>query len=358
MNEINAENEVLFAPYIIKQEAMALLPSFSRLGGLFLSLVPLISAPATSAAEVPLPHARIARFSGDRAAAISYTFDDNTRDQYTVGVPMLDEAGFKGTFFVIPGVTVDTVEEAAKKVPLKRAWGGITWTELKEMSAQGHEIANHTWSHPNLTKLTPEEVDAQISKAYDSIKSRIGKPPLTLAFPFNQSTPEVRAAALKNHVAFRSYQTGIGGKSTVESLNAWADKQVRDKTWGVAMAHAIAMGYSALSDPEILRAHLRHVKSREHDIWVDTFSNIARYQKERDDAKLEVSGSGGDLTCKLNGTLDPRIFDVPLTIVIGATGAASARAKRAGRELPVNVVRDAILVEAVPDREPITVTWK
>ena len=46
--------------------------------------------------------AGIAHFDGDRAAAISYTFDDNLRDQYAVAVPMLNEVGFKGTFFVIP----------------------------------------------------------------------------------------------------------------------------------------------------------------------------------------------------------------------------------------------------------------
>jgi peptidoglycan/xylan/chitin deacetylase (PgdA/CDA1 family) len=305
-----------------------------------------------------VPHARIARYSGDRAAAISYTFDDNTRDQYTVGVPMLNEVGFKGTFFVIPGATVETVEEAAKKMHLKRAWGSITWTELKEMSGQGHEIASHTWSHPNLTKLAPGEVDAQFSKACEAIRARIGKPPLTLAFPFNTSTPGLRAAALKYHVACRAYQTGLGEKSTVESLNAWADKQVRDRTWGVIMAHAIANGYAALDDPEILRTHLRHVKSREREIWVDTFANIARYEMERDHAKLVVTGSVGNLTCLLSGNPGPDKHDVPLTFVIDAAGATSVRAEREGRELPAHATRDAIHVEAVPDSQPITVTWK
>src|SRR6266699_2865776 len=111
------------------------------------------------------PTARIAQFDGDRPAAISYTFDDNLRDQYTLAVPMLNEVGFKGTFFVIPGATAETPEEAKKKQSLKRAWGSISWPELKEMAAQGHEIASHTWSHPNLQKLSTEEVDAQFSKA-------------------------------------------------------------------------------------------------------------------------------------------------------------------------------------------------
>src|SRR5262245_44670848 len=97
---------------------------------------------------------RIARFDGDRAAAISYTFDDNTRDQYTLAVPMLDECGFKGTFFVIAGKTAATPEEGVQKKAngnVRNLWGGISWPELKTMASHGHEIASHTWSHPALS---------------------------------------------------------------------------------------------------------------------------------------------------------------------------------------------------------------
>jgi peptidoglycan/xylan/chitin deacetylase (PgdA/CDA1 family) len=324
--------------------ASLLLTAFTTLGGL--------------AADNITPTARIARFDGDRAAAISYTFDDNLRDQYTLAVPMLNEMGFKGTFFVIPSATAETPEEAEKKKDLKRAWGGISWPELKEMAAAGHEIASHTWSHPNLTKLPAEEVDAQFSKAYDAIKTRIGNSPLTVAFPFNASTPEIQATARKYHVAYRAYQTSISGKSTVASLNTWADKLVQEKKWGVIMAHAIGNGYAALSDPQILRAHLKYVQSRERDIWVDTFANIARYEKERDEAKLTISGKAGSVTCVLKSSLNPQLYNVPLTIVIDAPDITSARAERAGQALPVRVENGAVYIQAAPGPEPITVTWK
>src|SRR6266576_3927827 len=80
------------------------------------------------------PPARIAHFAGDRAAAISYTFDDNLRDQYTLAVPMLNEVGFKGTFFVIAGKTAETPEEGEQKKEdgnVRNLWGGISWPELK-----------------------------------------------------------------------------------------------------------------------------------------------------------------------------------------------------------------------------------
>lgn len=327
-------------------------------------------APRVFAAEAPLAHAvaekavpraRIAQFAGDRAAAISYTFDDGLRDQFTLAVPMLNEVGFKGTFFIIPGKTAATPEEGEQKQnnpDIHKQWGGISWPELKEMSKQGHEIASHTWSHRNMAKIPPADMDAELGKAYETIKTRIGKPPLTLAFPYNKSTPEVQAAALKYHVAYRSFQLGTGGKSTVASLNAWADKLVRDKKWGIIMTHAIAHGYAELSDPEILRAHFKDVRNRERDIWVDTFSNIARYEKERDDAKLEVAGTAGNITCTLSGTLDPMLYDVPLTIVVDAPKATSVKAQQTGKELPAHVSNGSIYVDAAPSPQTITITWK
>ncbi len=318
-----------------------------------------LSGSAASAAEPSPPVAHIARFSGDRAAALTYTFDDALRDQYTLAVPMLNEAGLKGTFFVIPGKISETVEDAEKRKNDKRAWGTITWDELKEMSGQGHEIASHTWTHPGLAKLPPEEVEAQFSKAANAILAQIGKPALTLAFPFNQSTPEIEAAALKHHVAFRDYQLGIGGKTTVESLDAWADKQVRDRSWGVAMFHAIGSGYAALSDPEIFRVHLRRMKSREAEIWIDTFANVARYAKERDAAKLVVTDSApGRLVCTLTDDLDPATYDVPLTVVFEISGARTARAERAGRELSARVRPASIQIDVAPAAEPITLVWR
>lgn len=317
--------------------------------------------PARAEATPPAPQVRVARFAGDRPAALSYTFDDNLRDQYTLAVPMLNAVGFKGTFFVIAGKTAETPEEAGQKDGkgnTRNLWGGISWPELKKMAEQGHEIANHTWSHPSLAKLPPAEMEAEISKAYEAIATRIGRPPLTLAFPGNGSNPDVRAVALKRHVAYRAYQQSLSGKSTAGSLNAWADRLVLEKKWGVLMAHGIAAGYAAMSDPEIFRAHVAHVKSRERDIWVDTFARIACYEKERDDAKLTVSGGQGSVVCLLSGTLDPQVYTVPLTLCIAAPGAVSAAATRGGQALPAQVAEGAVLVDAVPGAQPIEVSWR
>ena len=124
------------------------------------------------------------------------------------------------------------------------------------------------------------------------------------------------------------------------------------------MFHAIAQGYAAMSDPEIFRTHLKAVKSREREIWVDTFANVSRYEKERDDAKLTLTSESNGATCKLGGTLDPKLYDVPLTMVIDGKGITAATAERTGRKLPVRVANDSIYIDAAPSPESISVTWK
>ncbi|MFV0338742.1 MAG: polysaccharide deacetylase family protein [Chthoniobacterales bacterium] len=304
------------------------------------------------------PRISIAGFSGNRAAAISYTFDDGLRDQYTVAIPMFNELGLKATFFIIPGRVVATPEEGERIKNKKRAWGGISWPELKEMAEQGHEIGNHTWSHPNLTKLTAAEVEEQFSKADQSIQEHLGILPLTIAFPFSAQTPEIEALALKNHLAYRAYQTSISGQSTVENLNTWADKLVRDKKWGVIMGHGIAYGYAALTDPEILREHLKYAKSHEADIWIDTFAHIAAYKKQHDNAEHTVSEKADGLTLTLKSKLTPPLPNTPLTVLIEGIRPKSAEATRNGISLSVKIKGNTLQIEAEPSPAPVSVTWK
>lgn len=70
---------------------------------------------SNAAADEMLTTGRIAQFSGDYAAAISYTFDDGLRDQYTAAEPMLNEEGFRGTFFIIPTNVADTTADAERR---------------------------------------------------------------------------------------------------------------------------------------------------------------------------------------------------------------------------------------------------
>jgi peptidoglycan/xylan/chitin deacetylase (PgdA/CDA1 family) len=78
---------------------------------------------------------------------IAMTFDDGPHGVYTPRLlKMLRERNIKATFFI--------VGECAAEHP----------DVLAQIDADGHEIGNHSWSHPNLAKYSEERVREQLQK--------------------------------------------------------------------------------------------------------------------------------------------------------------------------------------------------
>lgn len=316
------------------------------------------------------PH--IAKFKGDRKAAVCITFDDGLRNQDDVAIPLLTQYGFKATFFVIPGRTPDTNEEAARKKP--GDWGGISWLRLKELAARGHEIASHTWTHQALITtvdgqridMDPATLEEQVANAYNAINEKIGVAPFTFASPGNVINAAVRAAAYRYHPVIRDQCERFGAwppsskDFTTEQANAMVERYLAQGKTLVWMLHAITDGYNAQSGPDILENHLKYLKSREDVLWVDTYAKVKRYTMERETAKLTQSMASESATFILECDLDQRQFHDPLTVVIPAKNATEVAAtiQKSGTQLPVEIRTDRILVQAVPSSGPVQVTWR
>ena len=343
----------------------------TRLAALLLTTLTAAQAAETDSAQ-KLAAIRIAKFKGDRTAAVSMTLDDGLRNQDDFAVPLLNQYGIRATFYVIPGLTPETNEEATKKKPGDH--GGISWPRLKELAAQGHEIANHTWTHIPLTKiqdgqrvdLEAAKMDEQIAKAYDAIKERIGVAPFTFATPGNGTSDVVRAAGHKYHPVIREHCERFGAwpptskDFTAAQANAMVDRYLKKGEALVWMMHGITEGYNALSGPDILEDHLMHLRSKEDVLWIDTFAHVSRYAKERDAATLTASASAGRAEFKLECSLDPTVFHDPLTVVIPANQPTDVlvRYQKSGEKPPFEIHSDKILVQVIPSGQPLEVTWQ
>lgn len=110
-----------------------------------------------------------------KSVAVSLSFDDARPSQVDVGIPILNKYHIKGTFFVlIPNVN--------RRLNL--------W---KQAVADGHEIGNHTSSHPvsgNFIWATSasenysiEEIKEDILRANKSINEALGVTPVVFAYP-------------------------------------------------------------------------------------------------------------------------------------------------------------------------------
>jgi hypothetical protein len=71
-------------------------------------------------------------FWSPHQGGVSLTFDDGTKNQLEKAVPVLDEFGFKGTFYINP--------KGEDWQTRYNAW--------REVAVHGHEIGNHTLTHP------------------------------------------------------------------------------------------------------------------------------------------------------------------------------------------------------------------
>jgi peptidoglycan/xylan/chitin deacetylase (PgdA/CDA1 family) len=102
---------------------------------------------------------------------IALTFDDGPNATLTPKLlDLLAARHLKATFFVVG-------QNAAEFPDI-----------LKRAVREGHEIANHSWSHPNLAKMSDEAVRRELQKTDDAIVAATGKRPTLLRPPYGSIT--------------------------------------------------------------------------------------------------------------------------------------------------------------------------
>ncbi|MER7406002.1 polysaccharide deacetylase family protein [Streptomyces sp. NPDC000070] len=58
----------------------------------------------------------------------------------------------------------------------------------------GHEIGNHSWNHPDLTRLTPQQIASQLNRTSAAIKAATGRTPTLFRPPYGAINNTVRTA--------------------------------------------------------------------------------------------------------------------------------------------------------------------
>ena len=98
---------------------------------------------------------------------VAMTFDDGPNATLTPKLlDLLAAHHIKATFFVIGANVVEHPEIVARA------------------AREGHEIENHTWSHPNLGKMSDEAVRSQLRRTDDAIKNATGMRPTLMRPPY------------------------------------------------------------------------------------------------------------------------------------------------------------------------------
>ena len=295
--------------------------------------------------EVESPRIYVSRYSGDRRAAISYTFDDGLLEHFTVVRGQLKKHRFPATFAIIGS----KVGRDQKGTPT------MTWSQLSQLRADGHEIASHGFEHRNVTKLSAEELRHEVQANDSIIGDSVGVWPRTFVYPGNRHNGETVAVCEKGRVGSRTKQMSLGSKRTDEGLRRWVDGLIEKGGWEVTMTHGISYGYDHFSDPATLWRHFDYVDSLRQNIWVATLADVSAYTKERRAVFLDVrKHENGTTSVTSRLGLDKSLFNVPLTMVVRTDRHVTAT--QDGQRLEVKSRDGRKLIDFNPHGGPVIIS--
>lgn len=110
---------------------------------------------------------------------VSFTFDDVPDTALSNGARILEQHGARGTFYIAGGLA-GTVEPARRL---------ISAAGCAELQARGHELASHTFSHPNVRTLSPRQLAAELDRNAAFLAAAGAPAAENFAFPYNVMSP-------------------------------------------------------------------------------------------------------------------------------------------------------------------------
>jgi peptidoglycan/xylan/chitin deacetylase (PgdA/CDA1 family) len=133
------------------------------------------------------------------------TFDDGLLSNYEVAAPMLEAMGLRALFFVVPDFSLRSGDSARAfcrdRILQRRVERAMSPDQIADLTARGHTIGNHTFSHANLRDLAPSGYHHEVVESAAVIESWTGRPVTAFAWPFrwNAISPEAFHLAADRH---------------------------------------------------------------------------------------------------------------------------------------------------------------
>lgn len=327
----------------------------------------------------------------ERASALRFTGIKGAVEYHNSAGSLYENEKYEEAYKVVDDAYAEVRKQGAKP----REWNGpsgemITWDEIKQFAANGHEFGSHTISHPRLAVLDEENMLYELEKCKEEIAMKLG-PDHTFSAecPFGTENERVMEYAYKVHPALRNrmpepfleeinrwndmtpgmsdreyiqWQRGPLAKTSVPLMKSWVDTLVaRDNVWLVLTFHGVdGIGWEAKPHEE-LAEYFSYMKQHEDNLWIVPFRDATRYMRERMAAKVDSREENGGLRVTLTHSLDKGLYNYPLTLKTylpadwqNVNVVQGARAVK-----PVMASDDRgryILYEAMPNDESITIT--
>lgn len=184
----------------------------------------------------------------NKEAILSFTFDDFPRSSYTVGGTILNQFGFKGTYYVSFGLF-------GKKLPVGPAF---KHEDVENLLTDGHELGCHTFDHLHSWDTDPVQYRQSIKKnksAFKRLYQNVDH--INFSYPISFPSPFIKKVTMKSFSSSRgggqTFNVGKIDKNLLKSyfidkknnqdpqpLIELIDETIRQKAWLILSTHDIA----------------------------------------------------------------------------------------------------------------------
>ncbi|AWN28232.1 polysaccharide deacetylase family protein [Streptomyces sp. NEAU-S7GS2] len=114
--------------------------------------------------------------------------------------------------------------------------------EVKRIDAEGHELANHTWSHQILTEISPDAAKREMSRLQEAVRKITGKAPRLMRPP--QGRTDGSVSEISKDLGLAQVLWSVTAKDYQTYDSALITKRVLEQTErdGIILLHDIYRG--------------------------------------------------------------------------------------------------------------------
>ncbi len=203
--------------------------------------------------------------NGLARSIISFNFDDGWLSQYTTGLPLLCKYRVPATFFLISGY-----------------FGYSRYmdpNQVRTLSRDGEEIGAHTVDHADLTTLSPQQAQWELSYSQQTLQQLVGQKIVDFAAPYGSYSEDEQQEARRLFESQRSTDVGLNGPgsfdpyniksitygdnaTTLDQYKHWIDQAIQTHQWLVLAFHQVdTSGEQYSVSPKLLEQILAYTAS-------------------------------------------------------------------------------------------------
>lgn len=326
----------------------------------------------------------------ERASAVGFLGYKGTVNYHTNAGILFEQGKIEEAYRLIDSAYLKVRNNEFEPVGSQDRTPHLTWPDVKQYAAQGHEFASHTVTHPRLAVLDEPNMLYELEKSKEEIKKQLGDS-YTFSAEGPYGTEDERAVSyalkiypvLRNrmpeeflgelnraskvqpntiHKEYVQWQRGATTKTPLPLMKSWVDTVLAHRNnWLVLVFHGVdGKGWEALPGP-LLKEYFQYIKQHEDRSWIATFGDVAKYMRERVHAKVNVKETKNKFTVELTHPLDQSMYNLPLTLRTTVPSSwKKASVKQDGKSKPVDILNDGqghyILYQMIPNKGVADIT--